>query len=231
MRLLSEMEFKQMKYYSKDWYHKMQVYGFLLSFPETKVEWDKSIKRFKANGSDYIQSRKEELEIIKKDLLKFLPESLHSYINDGTLISMFPSEKLRKMINRWKDEYIKNMEDLDKEYLINYNSSKDLLPLNIVKLNEISLHDSNVKSFEKPTKETFVINLDCEGGFNDFSEITLTFNGVKEISMPENIKGGFWLYDEVYPSNPGFEFHVLFDIPFIEFKIVAEDIVVEGKNI
>ncbi|PGM59546.1 DUF4085 family protein [Bacillus sp. AFS053548] len=49
--------------------------------------------------------------------------------------------------------------------------------------------------------------------------------------MPENIKGGFWLYDEVYPTKSGFELNVLFDIPLIEFKIVAEDIVVEGKNL
>lgn len=163
-------------------------------------------------------------------MLKFLPKSFHTYINDGTLNSVFPSEKLRKIINRWKDEYNQRMEDLDKEYLSNYKSSKDLLPLNVVKLNEISLHDSKVKSLENPTKDTFVINLDCEGGFNDFSEIKLTFKGVKEISMPESIKGGFWLYDEVYPAKPGFELHVLFDIPFTEFKIVAEDIVVEGMN-
>lgn len=107
------------------------------------------------------------------------------------------------------------MEDLDKEYLSNYNSSKDLHPFNIVKLNEISLHDSNVRSIENPKNDTFVIYLDCKGGFNDFSEIKLTFKGVKEISMPENFKGGFWLYDEVYPSKLGFELHVLFDIPLM----------------
>lgn len=122
------------------------------------------------------------------------------------------------------------MEDLDKEYLSYHNSIKDLLPLNIVKLNEISLHDAKVKSFEKPTKDTIVINLDCESAFNDFSEIKLTFKGVKEINMPENIEGGFWLYDEIYPAKPGFELLVLFDIPFTEFKVVAEDILVEGMN-
>ncbi|MEH7402623.1 DUF4085 family protein [Gottfriedia acidiceleris] len=220
-----------MKYYSKDWYSKMQVYGFLLSFPETKEEWDKSIKNFESYGRDYIKNHKEDLEILKNDLLKFLPEPFHQYINDGTLNTSYPSEKLRNMINNWKDKYNQQMEELDKEYLSNYNSSKDLLPFNIVKLNEISLHDSNVISIENPTNDTFVIYLDCEGGFNDFSEIKLTFKGVKEISMPENIKGGFWLYDEVYPTKIGFELHVLFDIPFIEFKIVAEDIVVEGKNL
>ncbi|PGM59545.1 DUF4085 family protein [Bacillus sp. AFS053548] len=169
-----------MKYYSKDWYNKMQVYGFLLSFPETKEEWDESIKNFESYGRDYIKIRKKDLEILKNDLLNFLPEPFHQYINDGTVNTSYPSDKLRNMINNWKDEYNQQMKDLDKEYLSNYNSSKDLLPLNIVKLNEISLHDSNVKSIEYPTNDTFVINLDCEGGFNDFSEIKLTFLGVKE---------------------------------------------------
>lgn len=209
----------------------MQVYGFFLSFPETKEEWDKSIKNFESNGRDYIKNRKQDLEILKNDLLKFLPEPFHPFINDGSLNTSYPTEKLRNMINNWKDEYNQQMEVLDKEYLSNYNSSKDLLPLNIVKLKEISFHDSNVISIENPTNDTFFINLDCEGGFNDFSEIKLIFLGVKEISMPENIKGGFWLYDEVYPTKSGFELHVLFDIPLIEFKIVAEDIVVEGKNL
>ncbi|PFH82576.1 hypothetical protein COI44_19730 [Bacillus sp. AFS088145] len=130
-----------MKYYSKDWYNKMQVYGFFLSFPETKEEWDESIKNFESYGRDYIKNRKEDLEILKNDLLKFLPEPFHQYINDGSLNTSYPSEKLRNMINNWKDEYNQQMEDMDKEYLSIYNSSKDLLPLNIVKLNEISLHD------------------------------------------------------------------------------------------
>ncbi|PEJ52095.1 hypothetical protein CN692_22170 [Bacillus sp. AFS002410] len=229
MRLAKEMEIKEMKYYSKDWYKEMQLYSFL-NFPDTKEEWDETIKYFESNGKDYIKNLKKDLEFFKNDLLKFLPESFHSYINDGTLNTAYPSEKLRNMINNWKDEYDQQMEDLNKEYRSKYNASKDLLPLSIVKLNEISLHDSNVKSIENLSIDTFVINLDCAGGFNDFTEIKLTFKGVKEISMPEDIKGGFWLYDEVYPAKSGYELHVLFDIPFIEFKIVAEDIIVEGKS-
>ena len=120
------------------------------------------------------------------------------------------------------------MEDLDKEYLSYFNSIKDSLPKNVVQLSEISMHDVNVESIETPSKETFIMNLDCEGGFNDFSKIKLTFTGVKEISMPENIEEGFWLYDEIYLTNSGFELHVLFDIPFTEFKIEAENILIEA---
>lgn len=41
-----------MKYYTKDWYNEMQVYGFL-TFPDTKEEWDETIEYFESNGRDF----------------------------------------------------------------------------------------------------------------------------------------------------------------------------------
>jgi len=95
-----------MKYYTKDWYKEMGINGFLY-FPDTKEEWDETINDFKSLGRDLQKNLKEDLEFWKNDLIKFLPKSFHPYIHDGTLNTEYPSEELRKMIDKWKNEYIK----------------------------------------------------------------------------------------------------------------------------
>lgn len=40
--------------------------------------------------------------------------------------------------------------------------------------------------------------------------------------------GSCWIYDEVYLTETGFELHVLFDAPLLEFIISAENAAVEA---
>ncbi|OUC02178.1 hypothetical protein BK784_11135 [Bacillus thuringiensis serovar medellin] len=60
-----------MKYFTRGWYKKMQVLEFV-SFIESIKEWSEMD----------IQSLKEEIEERKIDLLKFLPESIYSIIQN-----------------------------------------------------------------------------------------------------------------------------------------------------
>lgn len=122
------------------------------------------------------------------------------------------------------------MEKLDEEYLLHYKTNKDKLPKIVVKLHEDSLHDAKVKSYYSPSIDTFIMTLDCRGGFHYFTDIKLTFTGVKELNLPKGFEGAFWLYDEVYSTKEGFEFNVLFDCPFSEVKINAENVLIEKLN-
>ena len=81
-----------------------------------------------------------------------------------------------------------------------------------------------------PSKDTFVMTLDCRGGFHYFTEVKLTFTGVEELFVPENFEEAWWLYNEVYSTKAGFELHVLFDCPFSEMKIIAENVLIEELN-
>lgn len=58
-----------LKYFTRDWYKKMQVLEFV-SFIDSIKEWSEMD----------IESLKEEMEKRKIDLLKFLPESIYSII-------------------------------------------------------------------------------------------------------------------------------------------------------
>ncbi len=137
-----------MKYFNKEWYKEMQVFGFLI-FPETLEEWEDILRESKKIGMDYKQSLREDLEEKKKDLLKFLPKSLHPYIHDNTINSEYPSEKLKKLMLEWTIDYEKRMNNLEQAYIDNYNTIKDKLAQNVVQLHGYSLHDSVVKSVER----------------------------------------------------------------------------------
>jgi hypothetical protein len=116
---------------------------------------------------------------------------------------------------------------MGEEYNSHYDAIKSKLPKNVVQLHENSLHHAKVISFEKPSNDIFDMILDCKGGFHYFSNIKLTFTGVSELKMPKKFEGAWWLYDEVHLHDEHFVLHVLFDYPFSEFLIIAENVIIE----
>lgn len=207
----------------------MQVSGFL-NFSETVEEWEEMLRESEKIGMDYKQSLREDAEEKKEDLLKFLPKSLHPYIHDNTINSEYPSEKLKKLMLEWTEDYEKRMDDLEQAYKDNYNSIKERLAQNVVQLYEYSLHDSQVTSVERRSKDTIIITLDCNGTFNEFDKLKVTFTGVSKCSIPENFEGAWWLCHEIDLAEDGFELGVLFDCPFEEVMICAKNVLLEIDN-
>lgn len=207
----------------------MQVSGFL-NFSETVEEWEEMLRESEKIGMDYKQSLREDAEEKKEDLLKFLPKSLHPYIHDNTINSEYPSEKLKKLMLEWTEDYEKRMDDLEQAYKDNYNSIKERLAQNVVQLYEYSLHDSQVTSVERRSKDTIIITLDCSGTFNEFDKLKVTFTGVSKCSIPENFEGAWWLCHEIDLAEGGFELGVLFDCPFEEVMICAKNVLLEIDN-
>ncbi|AXO98787.1 DUF4085 family protein [Bacillus anthracis] len=218
-----------MKYFNKDWYKEMQVSGFL-NFSETVEGWEEMLRESEKIGMDYKQSLREDAEEKKEDLLKFLPKSLHPYIHDNTINSEYPSEKLKKLMLEWTEDYEKRMDDLEQAYKDNYNSIKERLAQNVVQLHEYSLHDSQVTSVERKSKDTIIITLDCSGTFNEFDKLKVTFTGVSKCSIPENFEGAWWLCHEINLAEDGFELGVLFDCPFEEVMVCAKNVLLEIDN-
>lgn len=215
-----------MKYFTKARYEEMQISRYL-SFPETEKEWEENIAYYEAEGINFAERCKEELEYNKQDLLRFLPEAFHPYIYDGTLNSRFPSTELRTKAKQWRSEYEERVKRIGSEYRSHYQSIKDKLPPQVVKLCEKSLHDAKILSFEKPTEDTFVLFLDCSGGYHYLTDVKMTFKGVKELSYTEELIGSYWLYDEIYAAEAGFELHVLLEGPLSELTLIAEDVSIE----
>lgn len=215
-----------MNYFTKEWYAKMQVVGFLV-FPETEQDWEESVAWYQEEGRNFDALCREELEYRKQDLLKFLPESFHPYIHAGTLGCQFPTTELREMAERWRHECHESNEGMRKEYRSYYLSIKDSLPSGAVQIYEKSLHDARVRSLEMPTGDTFIMMLDCRGSFHYYTDVKLTFTGVKKLQCPDIHADSSWLYDEIYYTDAGFELQVLFESPLEELTIIADNVLIE----
>ncbi|TAA71715.1 DUF4085 family protein [Planococcus salinarum] len=215
-----------MKYFTKEWYDEMQVAGFL-TFPETEEEWEAYQAGYRADGVDPAEIQRRELEEMKENLLKFLPESFHPYIYDGTINSAYPPPELRDMIAKWEADQEARVDVLLDDYSRHYEAIREFLPAGAVQLTEKSLHDCVVTSVERPSEDVLVLRLDCQSGFHYFKKIQLTFTGVVEATIPAELAQAWWLYNEIYLTGELFELHVLFDNPMSEVTIISRDVAIE----
>lgn len=131
------------------------------------------------------------------------------------------------MAEQWRSEYDKRMSMIWNDYRGYYLSIKDLLPEKVVQLCEKSLHDAKVTSIEIPSTDIFIMNLDCRGGYHYQTDIKVTFTGVKCLQPLDLSAGSYWLYNEVYSTEAGFELNVLFDSPLVEFTVTADNVMIE----
>ncbi|MTD31278.1 DUF4085 family protein [Planomicrobium sp. YIM 101495] len=215
-----------MKYFTKDWYDEMQVSGFLV-LPDSEEEWEEEMEHYRKEGKDLRELNLRNLNDMRESLLHYLPEPFHPYIQDGTLVTEYPMPELRMLVNRWGRDYKERMEELDQRYMQHFESIKGKLPPNAVELVENGLHDAVVRSVERPSEDRLVLTLDCSGGFSYFTDVRFTFEGVTYSDIPTDFKGAWWLYDEIYGTEDGFELHTLFDSPMVETVIRARDVKIE----
>ncbi len=215
-----------MKFFTKEWYDEMQVSGFL-TFPETEEEWQEIQDGYREQGIEPAEIHRNDLEDMKEHLLKYLPESFHPYVYDGSINSKYPTSELRAMADRWEADYEARFDALLDDYSRHYESIKEALPPGAVQLTEKSLHDCVVKKVSRPSTDVLVLHLDCSGGFHYFKDIEVTFTGVKRVVIPEDMTDAWWLYNEIYQNGNLFELHVLFDAPMTEVTVICEDIKIE----
>lgn len=215
-----------MKYFTKDWYEEMQVAGFLV-LPETEEDWEEERDYCRKEGKDLRAVNLRNLNDMRESLMRYLPETFHPYILDGTLVTEYPTPELRMLVNRWERDYERRMEKLDEEYQQHFESIKAELPPNAAELVENGLHDAVVLSVERPSEYQLVLTLDCSGGFHYFTDVRFTFEGVTYSNVPADFKGAWWLYDEIYKTEDGFELHTLFDSPMTETVIRARYVKIE----
>ncbi|MBB6635079.1 DUF4085 family protein [Cohnella thailandensis] len=214
-----------MKYFTKEWYRESQVYGFLV-FHETMEDWEEDITWHTREGLDFEERQRNDLERRKPDLLEFLPESFHPYIEDASIRLQYPTPELREMAAIWREDYSTRSKRLWEERRTSYQAIRGFLPDSAVQLYEKSLHDARVLSVERPSESELVLSLDCGGCMHYYTEVKLTFIGGSP-PFPDIPVGGFWLYEEIDKTDDGFELRVLFDFPLTEATIRARDVRIE----
>ncbi|NQX43765.1 DUF4085 family protein [Paenibacillus tritici] len=215
-----------MKFFTIPWYEEMQVRGFMV-FPETEQDWLEDVAWHVAEGISYEERAKDFLEYMKADLLKYLPEYFHSSIYDGTINSTYPAPEFKEQALQWGRNYDERLQENFREYRQGFEAIKDLLPAPALQLVEKNLHDSRVISYVVPEDGVMEMTLDCSGAMHYQCDIRLRFTGVTGLMLPEQLEKKYWLYDEIYAVEQGFELRVLMDSPPSELRITAQDISIE----
>ena len=215
-----------MKFFTRSWYEEMQVRGFMV-FPKTEQDWLEDVAWHAAEGIRFEDRAKEFVDYRKAYLLKYLPEYFHASVHDGTIKSAYPASDYLEKAGQWCSEYEARMKALSDEYYRGYFSIKDNLPVKAVQLVENSLHDARVISYALPSESVVEMILDCSGAFHYQCDIRLRFTGVTGLALPEQLENKYWLYNEIYAVEQGFELRVLLDQPLSELRIIAQDVAIE----
>ena len=100
---------------------------------------------------------------------------------------------------------------------------KPLLPTNIVKWEDISLHDCRVcDAIRNKTQIQFVLDTENAIGLAPDYTVLICFKGVKNKVGLTGLRGAWWLYDEVHLSHISrFAYHIFLDRKDLE--VYADD--------
>ena len=220
------MEVFELAFFTKDWFEQMQD-AHLLTLPESDEEWADYIRSFEENGEDVHAYLRNQLERIKIRLLTVLPEEFHSFIEDGSINQPYLPKEVKEQLLKWSIEMERKYKSVGEHASNHFESLRDQIPENFVKLREARLHDARILHIAR--KDNAIrLTIDSSGSFNIANRIVLTFKNVKEERSDLPLEEGqHWLYEEVDIHEDGAVFGVLVDCPLTQWMVVAENVIIE----
>ncbi len=131
----------------------------------------------------------------------------------------------KDMLRQLKELSIENVRKTD-QISQEYRQAQQAEPLPEELRNHFHFHDCTVT--EMLSGDDLVIRLDTQGGFTQLNKITFVAPDI--IKQDEGIVGKFWLYNELYRTDDGYEAHVLLDgKEMAEFIVRCRDIIIEQE--
>jgi len=140
-----------------------------------------------------------------KNLERNLPDEILQKIADIRVLALNrASADIKKEITAYCKANEKAVESATKAYWKEYKKNfRDGEPAFTEKFN---FHDCKVISCRKKGKDV-ILTLDNSGGFTTVSQII--FKNCSILKQDKPLHGVWWLYDEIYKTNGGYEIHVL----------------------
>lgn len=169
----------------------------------------------------------EEFQITQETIMRAvdnkLPHELAGQIADMRVFSLgYCTKEVLKQLKRLCKENEKKVNHVSKEY--SKAQQKENIPQIIRE--RFGFHDCQVTEFT--VGKNIVMCLDTRGGFTNFYKITFIAPDI--IKQEEHIVGSFWLYNEIYHTENGYEAHMLFEGEYLtELIIKCNDIIIEEE--
>ncbi|SDM56008.1 DUF4085 family protein [Bacillus sp. OK048] len=193
-----------------------------LPIHESDEDWEYALRDAKEEGEDLIARLKEELEEVKDELLRILPNRFIHYVDNGTLNQPTLPKTVREDYLQWVQEAYKKFEQILDAAYENTKQSVTFLSSAVQDVFAESLHDSTIERIEREG-DTLHLYINTDGGFSSKSHVHFIFQNVKAEQVDEPIQVGQWLiYYELQKTVDGFAFRVLFDCPDSEWTITLK---------
>ena len=187
--------------------------------PMTKEEIDnaeKSLKVFREemmnNYVPYIYDIKKEISNFKKGqkqkikyLTRLLPKNILNEVADIRVLALgYITSKNKKAIEEYCNSNLQKVNQAFKKYEEYY---KKTFSNEEDKIFEDNLHDSYVFDYIENNNN---LELNLNSIYSDISKII--FEDYKVIKQDGNIENAYWLYNEIYKTDNGYELHILLDV-------------------
>ena len=188
----------------------------------TEEEFEKLREEILENERQSMEDYEEEIEPYDEDnltesflemhnreveeLRQKLPAEILDQVADVRVLALGKAtRKVKKMIDKYCAEDDRNFEKAFENYSKYWDSISDKIPDNIKE--NYDFHDCMILKI-KNIGDDIVFELDNGGGFTDIKRIIY-----KKAEMIENnfAKDCYWMYDEIYLADGGFEFHISID--------------------
>lgn len=188
----------------------------------TEEEFEKLREEILENERQSMEDYEEEIEPYDEDKLtesflemhnreveelrQKLPAEILDQVADVRVLALGKAtRKVKKMIDKYCAEDDRNFEKAFENYSKYWDSISDKIPDNIKE--NYDFHDCMILKI-KNIGDDIVFELDNGGGFTDIKRIIY-----KKAEMIENnfAKDCYWMYNEIYLADGGFEFHISID--------------------
>ncbi|WP_433751919.1 DUF4085 family protein [Paenibacillus amylolyticus] len=169
------------------------------------------------------QMAAEERERIEKLIADYYVRQIFEQIADIRVFTLgYCTKEVMLQLKKQSAENRREMERVSDEYWEAIIAQD--IPDEIHR--RVQFHDCTVT--ELLTREEVLIRFDTRGGFTNINKLTLVAPEI--IKQDGGIVGTYWLYQELYRIDNGYELHVLFDGENMPELIVrCVDILVEEE--
>lgn len=151
---------------------------------------------------DFLEIHNSEVE----DLNVNLPKEILDEVADIRVLALgVATEKVKDLVDKYSQECEMIFEKPFNEYNKHWYTIADKVPAHIKE--NYDFHDCVILKMTKDGND-IIFELDNSGGFTTINKITY-----KDAEILENnfVEGCYWIYDEMYLSDKGYEFHIAVD--------------------
>lgn len=155
-----------------------------------------------ASTNDFLEMHQDEIEELKENL----PKEILDEVADIRVLALgVATEKVKDLVDKYSQECEMKFEKPFNEYNKHWYTIADKVPAHIKE--NYNFHDCAILKMTKCGND-IVFELDNSGGFTNINKITYK----DAVILENNFVGGcYWIYDEMYLCDKGYEFHIAVD--------------------